>query len=88
MSLCNVQWFSPTLGKQVQSYVILPDTGKGPYAVFYLLHGAGDSDDSWTSVGRAGMIMDNLIAAGKANNIKIVQNPSPPGLDRWTLGTQ
>ena len=25
------------------------------YPVFYLLHGAGDSDDSWSSVGRAGL---------------------------------
>ena len=35
------------------------------YPVFYLLHGAGDVDDSWTSVGRAGFILDNLIAAGQ-----------------------
>ena len=34
--------------------------------MFYLLHGAGDSDDSWTSVGRANFILDNLIAAKKA----------------------
>ena len=33
--------------------------------VFYLLHGAGDCDDSWTSVGRANFILDNLIAAGR-----------------------
>lgn len=47
MSLCNVQWFSPTLGKQVQSYVILPDGGKGPYATFYLLHGLSDDYSIW-----------------------------------------
>ncbi len=40
--------------------------GKGKFPVLYLLHGAGDCDDSWTSVGRAGFILDNLIAAGKA----------------------
>ena len=34
--------------------------------VFYLLHGAGDNDDAWTSVGRAGFILDNLIAAKQA----------------------
>ncbi len=42
------------------------ESGKGKYPVFYLLHGAGDCDDSWTSVGRAGFILDNLIAAKKA----------------------
>ena len=42
------------------------------YPVFYLLHGAGDSDDSWTSVGRAGFILDNLIAAKKAKPMLVV----------------
>jgi enterochelin esterase family protein len=36
------------------------------------VHGAGDCDDSWTSVGRAGFILDNLIAAGKAKPMIIV----------------
>jgi enterochelin esterase family protein len=40
--------------------------------VFYLLHGAGDSDDSWSSVGRAGFILDNLIAAKKAKPMVVV----------------
>ena len=47
MSLCNAQWFSPTLGKQVQMYVILPDSGKGPFATFYLLHGLSDDYSIW-----------------------------------------
>ena len=42
------------------------------YPVFYLLHGAGDSDDSWTSVGRAGFILDNLIADKKAKPMVVV----------------
>src|SRR5262249_5449667 len=42
------------------------ELGKGRYPVFYLLHGAGDCDDSWTSVGRANFILDNLIAGGKS----------------------
>jgi enterochelin esterase-like enzyme len=36
------------------------------YPVLYLLHGANESDDSWSTVGRAGFILDNLIADGKA----------------------
>jgi len=40
--------------------------------VFYLLHGASDSDDSWSSVGRAGFILDNLIAAKKAKPMIVV----------------
>ena len=42
------------------------EVGSARYPVFYLLHGAGDSDESWSSVGRAGFILDNLIAAKKA----------------------
>ena len=42
------------------------ELGRGRYPVFYLLHGAGDSDEAWSSVGRAGFILDNLIAAGKS----------------------
>ena len=47
-------------------------SGKGKYPVFYLLHGAGDCDDSWTSVGRANFILDNLIASGKAKPMIVV----------------
>jgi len=42
------------------------------YPVFYLLHGADDSDDSWSTVGHAGFILDNLIAAGKAKPMIVV----------------
>ena len=40
--------------------------------VFYLLHGASDSDASWSTVGRAGFILDNLIAAKKAKPMLVV----------------
>ena len=39
------------------------DEGKTKYPVFYLLHGAGDDDSGWSTIGRAGFILDNLIAA-------------------------
>ncbi len=48
------------------------ESGEGKYPIFYLLHGAFDSDDSWTSVGRAGSILDNLIADGKAKPMIVV----------------
>jgi hypothetical protein len=46
--------------------------GSARYPVLYLVHGAGDSDDSWTSVGHANYILDNLIAAGKAKPMIVV----------------
>lgn len=42
------------------------------YPVFYLLHGAMDSDDSWSTAGRAGFILDNLIASGAAKPMVMV----------------
>ena len=40
-----------------------------------LLHGAGDSDDSWSTAGRAGFILDNLIAT-KSRRTMIVVMPA------------
>ena len=48
------------------------ETSNEKYPILYLLHGAGDSDDSWTSVGRANFILDNLIAAKKAKPMVVV----------------
>jgi len=48
------------------------ETGKAKYPVLYLLHGAMDCDDSWSTVGRAGFILDNLIASQKAKPMIVV----------------
>jgi enterochelin esterase-like enzyme len=65
-------WYpSPTLSPdERRMYVYLPpDYLRNPtkkYPVFYLLHGGGGDEDAWTGMGRMTVIMDNLIAAGKA----------------------
>jgi enterochelin esterase-like enzyme len=46
--------------------------GKQSYPVLYLLHGYSDAADAWTAVGRANVILDNLIARGKAKPMLIV----------------
>lgn len=40
--------------------------------VLYLLHGGGDNDASWSSVGRANLILDNLYAEGKLKPMIVV----------------
>jgi enterochelin esterase family protein len=70
-----VTYYSKSLGKFRRMHVYTPpgyDSGQGKFPVFYLLHGAGDCDEAWTSVGRAGFILDNLIAAGKARPMVVV----------------
>jgi enterochelin esterase family protein len=43
-----------------------------PYPVLYLLHGFSDDTSAWTVVGRAHVILDNLIASGKARPMLVV----------------
>jgi enterochelin esterase family protein len=56
----------------------------------YLNHGGGDDDAKWSSTGSAPLILDNLIAAGKAKPMIVVMpntrgcasaTPSAPGKD-------
>ncbi len=42
------------------------------YPVFYLLHGMGDNERGWSTIGRANIILDNLIAEKKAVPMIIV----------------
>lgn len=74
-AVAAVTYYSSVLKKFRRMHVYTPpgyESGQGKYPVFYLLHGAGDCDESWTSVGRAGFILDNLIAAKKAKPMVIV----------------
>jgi len=74
-AVAAVTYQSAALGRARRMHVYTPpgyEKGSAKYPVFYLLHGAGDSDEAWTSVGRAGFIIDNLIATGKAKPMIIV----------------
>ncbi|MEO6080757.1 MAG: alpha/beta hydrolase-fold protein, partial [Steroidobacteraceae bacterium] len=46
------------------------------FPVLYLQHGAGEDETMWGTQGRTGLIMDNLIAAGKAKPFIIVMEGS------------
>ncbi|MBP5229053.1 MAG: esterase [Bacteroidales bacterium] len=46
--------------------------GSKKYPVFYLLHGAGQDEDSWLGFGRMAQIMDNLIREGKVKPMIVV----------------
>jgi enterochelin esterase family protein len=69
-------WYpSGTLGQQRRMHVYTPpgyDAATDTYPVLYLLHGGGDEDSGWSTVGRAGFILDNLIAARKAKPMIVV----------------
>lgn len=81
-AVAEVNYYSSSLKRFRRMHVYTPpgyENGKGRFPVFYLLHGAGDSDDSWTTVGRAGFILDNLIAEKKAKPMIIVMTAGHAG---------
>lgn len=91
-AVTRVEYWSGTLGARREAYVYTPPgylaaspNGAARYPVLYLVHGAGDSADSWTSVGHANYIADNLIAAGSARPMIIVMpfghTPPNPAVD-------
>jgi enterochelin esterase family protein len=79
-----VHYQSKALGVPRRMHVYTPPgytTSNQRYPVLYLLHGAGDNDQSWLMAGRANFIFDNLIAAGKAKPMIVVMpaGHTPPG---------
>ena len=62
------------------------------YPVLYLQHGGGENETGWSAQGKAGLIMDNLIAEGKAKPFIIVMDngswtmPRPPAGQRPSGG--
>ena len=74
----SLVWYdSPTLASASprRMYVYTPpgyDKTADKYPVLYLLHGAGGDEDAWNNMGRASVIMDNLIAARKAKPMLVV----------------
>jgi len=67
---------SAVVGDQRDFYVYTPPgydaRGKQTYPVLYLLHGFSDDASGWTAVGRANVILDNLIAQGKTKPMLVV----------------
>lgn len=81
-SLSSVRYVAASLGNaRRELYVYTPpgyEKSTTSYPVLYLIHGGGDTAVSWSTVGRAGDILDNLIAEKKARPMIIVM---PSG---WT----
>lgn len=74
-ALSEITYQSSVVGAPRRMHVYTPPgfgMGNERYPVLYLLHGAMDSDDSWGTVGRAGFILDNLIASGAAKKMIVV----------------
>ncbi len=88
-AVAEVAYYSNSLNTFRRMHVYTPpeyEAGDDKYPVFYLLHGAFDCDDSWSTVGRAGFILDNLIADGKAKPMIVVMPAGHTGPFRFGGG--
>ncbi|KAA6432713.1 esterase [Dyadobacter flavalbus] len=68
------QYFSKAMNAWREMYVYTPpgyDAATEKYPVLYLLHGGGEDQRGWATQGKTGLILDNLIAAGKAKPMLI-----------------
>jgi enterochelin esterase family protein len=67
---------SAIVGDNRDFYVYTPPAytpkAEKPYPTLYLLHGFSDDASAWTAVGQANVILDNLIAQGKAKPMIVV----------------
>ena len=84
-------YLSKVTGQFRNAYVYTPpgydQNTSQRYPVLYLQHGSGENESSWTWQGRANVIMDRLIAEGKAVPMLIVMETgyatrageAPPG---------
>ncbi len=74
----DVNWLrTPVINGETRQVLVYTPPGyeKNPkqrYPVLYLLHGSGDTAESWTQVGATNLILDNLIAEKKARPMIIV----------------
>lgn len=70
-------FYKSTVADDERDYYVYTPAGYNPaakktYPVLYLLHGFSDDASGWTAVGRANVILDNLIAQGKAKPMIVV----------------
>jgi enterochelin esterase-like enzyme len=78
------QYYSPSNDAMRRCFVYTPpgyenDTDMR-YPVLYLQHGGGEDETGWSRQGRVNLIMDNLIAEGKAQPFIIVMDNGS-----WTM---
>ncbi len=83
-------YLSTALNKPRRLYVYTPPQyDREPnrrFPVLYLRHGSGDTEENWSDTGRAGIILDNLIAQHKAVPMLIVM-PNGDTDGTWAGGS-
>ena len=88
------KYYSTILNDWRNLYIYTPpgydDNVNMKYPVLYLLHGGGEDERGWANQGKTDLILDNLIAEGKANPMLVVMmdgNTGSPGFGEQFLKT-
>jgi len=89
----SYRWYtSSTYGYERPLCVYTPagydPKGKEKLPVLYLIHGMTDTYETWFKSGRMNVIMDNLIAQGKAKRMIVVMPYANPRPEMQILGKQ
>jgi enterochelin esterase-like enzyme len=85
-AVSEITYHSTALKRFRRMHVYTPpgyEAGEERYPIFYLLHGAFDCDDAWTTVGRAGFILDNLMAQEKIKPMVVIMPAGHTGPFRF-----
>lgn len=88
-AVAEVRYYAESLKQMRRMHVYTPpgyEKSTDSYPVFYLLHGAFDCDDSWSTVGQAGLILDELIAGKEAKPMIVVMPDGHTGPFRFGPG--
>jgi enterochelin esterase family protein len=77
-SINEVYYYSTVTESMRHCYIYFPaayrENPDKKFPVLYLQHGMGENETGWSAQGKTGIIMDNLIAAGKAVPFIIVMD--------------
>ena len=77
-SINEVYYYSTVTESMRHCYIYFPaayrENPDKKFPVLYLQHGVGENETGWSAQGKTGIIMDNLIAAGKAVPFIIVMD--------------
>lgn len=84
--LREVPYFSKTSNSVRRAYIYTPPgydkNNSKRYPVLYLQHGMGENETGWGNQGHTNLIMDNLIAEGKAVPFIVVMENSSVNFER------
>ena len=76
------RYYSPVTNSWRRFFIYTPpgyDASNEKYPALYILHGGGEDERGWATQGKTDLILDNLIAEGKAKPMLVVMPDANPG---------